>query len=575
MLLIKKMNNQEKNIIDKLTNMKNPSKDSTGILIKLSNMIEGKPFGAYSKEFINDPVLESFILNLQKEPIPHYTDISDFILLWFRIERFRNTEQQQSKEQQLKLVEETLEKAISSHRSSKAFARGTTLPPDFARADFIINIYSLNNKALSSLFLKHLPAPRAEIFEKRGIPVPQIIADREQFPQASINAFLDYKKKNLSTNLSTIVNEITGLQRAGRKMIRDRKNIKRIAWRYDITEEEAKQILADSNRPYKPKCDNTLTERIITASKNIKLFSTVRHLTASSALESIFDDALLGRRTLDQRYLSFKPAALFAYDIDEGDANVICLGANDINSGSAQDIELLFDPEKISENNPCVFYKQRDLGYSLDKIRTIKIGERKWFFNHTIIHETDGYSSFKMFADPNGNQLIAKASVKNSLLVANNLEDMHQILTLNFFRFADALQDEHGNEDVATKEMIYNALNKLDDAELAKTLQEIGKKMTDTMEFNIYGAYKIDFSALISISVKNDNANYSLHLPTFIENLKAGELEMLDEAMIKIPEVFKSQRFVAYLKSKIEDQDIVNKLTEELPTGCVPGLTRG
>lgn len=49
------------------------------------------------------------------------------------------------------------------------------------------------------------------------------------------------------------------------------------------------------------------------------------------------------------------------------------------------------------------------------------------------------------------------------------------------------------SEPSSYKQAIYAELDKLTDDELVKTLLQIGKNMTDTMEFNFYGAYAIDF----------------------------------------------------------------------------------
>ncbi len=144
------------------------------------------------------------------------------------------------------------------------------------------------------------------------------------------------------------------------------------------------------------------------------------------------------------------------------------------------------------------------------------------------------------------------STVKDTSLIAYDIEKMHQILTLNFFRFIDALHDENQVEATDKKNEIYQALGKLNDQELVETLHEIGKNMTDTMEFNFYGAYKIDFSALLKI--KNRKLDFELELPSLVDELNAGRFDLLHEAQEKLPNIFNSHRFVDYLLSKIDNE---------------------
>ena len=154
---------------------------------------------------------------------------------------------------------------------------------------------------------------------------------------------------------------------------------------------------------------------------------------------------------------------------------------------------------------------------------------------------------------------------------------MQQILTLNFFRFVDALVSENGNPSKLKNE-IYSALTNLSENELVETLKEIGAQMTNTMEFNFYGAHKIDFNSLLSIQKEilaldpmMEDANFKLKLQDFISALRVGDLAKLNEAQEKIPELFKSYRFIDYLLSQVENTNITERLNQyredcDLPT---------
>lgn len=101
---------------------------------------------------------------------------------------------------------------------------------------------------------------------------------------------------------------------------------------------------------------------------------------------------------------------------------------------------LEFDAKKIAKNNSCVFYKQRDLNYIVYKNRNVHIGEVELFFSHTgnVNNMTTGTSAFQLFNNESTTEdPFAYVLLKNTSLLSYNIEKMHQILTLNFFRFLD------------------------------------------------------------------------------------------------------------------------------------------
>lgn len=546
----------EELIIKNLVESDKLDDDTERALMKLA---QEEPFGTSSLEFIKHPALDDYISKI-------YGDKKNYFVLWLRIEDYlRNKSDVTLAQEKLSHIEEALQKCLRKI-TPQTKARGTAiLPIEIANAQFMRNIYSIEDEELSKLFLKYLPAPRANLFKKQAIPA--MIKAREQDSTQVIRSFL---KKN-DNNLALTEEKIIKIQRAYRARKRKQENLQRLPnryadlWRSDDGaaadkdgEKFARKLLADANKPYKPKCEEGLAIRIMEAAKKVELFSTVSHLTAATALESIFNDGLYGRRSMMQFYMPFRPASLWQSDIREGDANVVCLGANAIDPKAKHGIKLRFDAKKIAENNPCVFFKQRDLGFDLEKIRHVMIGDLYLKFSHTSTYRLQPEEVSSLVLSIDGCDQHTLSDVTKALLIADNINEMHQILTLNFFRFIDGLMNYDSSKNTHSREKIYAALSKLSDDQLIATLLQIGKNMTDTMEFNFYGAYKIDFSAILTI--QNDNPPYILDLPRFIDELKAGNIEMLNEAMVKLPTIFNSYRFIDHLLSNTNNETVIASL---------------
>jgi hypothetical protein len=104
------------------------------------------------------------------------------------------------------------------------------------------------------------------------------------------------------------------------------------------------------------------------------------------------------------------------------------------------------------------------------------------------------------------------------------MENMHQILSLNFFRFLDTLR--HVNYTLAESETqrIYDEISKLDDKQLEEFMLDLGKKMSCSSEFNIYGGYKIDMNALRSIAIYQGKTQIdSISIDMLCEKLSKGD----------------------------------------------------
>lgn len=564
------MNEQEEKIIAMINDILEAKEESSyhvrtkssEVMDYLSSCFTMQNFGSDgSEDFILHPSLTAFFKKITDPFI-----INDFIKLRFQIEKYliltKNNDA--AKQDALLDIEITLQDAVPD---AKAAEMGTGMwPAKIANADFMRELYSLNDDGLSKLFSRYLPIPKASVFANR--PLPPLIAQREKDSTQAISNLLARNDNNVSLVESTAIK----LQRKFRAKRKKQEDMHRLPHRYfKKSPEEAKQLWHAANEPYTPQCDPALAERIMRAAGKITLFTKVMHLTAPAAFASIFEDGLHGRRTMQQFYMPFKEAALGFCDIQDGDANVVCLGAQGIDPRSAHGALLEFDANKLAQDNPCVFYKQRDLGYYLDEVRTVSIGIRDIHFCHTSANkrafEDDTRAPFHLLhsrIDPQ--DIRAYATVEKALLISNNFAETHKILALNFFRFIDGLHrgDEKCTPDNSSKESIYEALALLDDEELATVLHDIGQQMTDTMEFNIYGVCKIDFSALSKIAIKG----YTLDFPAFVNALKEGNLAKLVEAEEKIPQIFASARFLDYLLANTQDETVVAALIK-LKEKCV------
>jgi hypothetical protein len=329
-------------------------------------------------------------------------------------------------------------------------AAGTYLMP--VSSELMRQIYQLEDISLANLFKKHFPVPPTQLFEDR---VPEVIQKRDI-------AVLETMKKTPLQDLEPV---IVKAQRRIRMKKRHREEVNRIAQRdefhlkyHHMSSEEldasdegdqppqmhqwAEELLQDANMPYKPKCAPELSDRIMAASRKVSAFSTVKHITSETAIQSIFNDALYGRRALMDFYLGFDPASLHSCDILNGDANVACLGPQDIDPKASGGIVIEFDLPKLIQNKPAAFYKQRDLEYGLDRIRQVRLGSETISFDHSgFVRCANSTSTYLKIVHGRWGGLKKIAEAPKSSFISYNLEQMHEILTLNFFRFMDRMTD--------------------------------------------------------------------------------------------------------------------------------------
>jgi hypothetical protein len=491
--------------------------------------------GTVSQDFLEHPAIAAFI-NV-------YTD--ETTKFWYFIQTSSNQD-----------IEKKIKKIMDKYHNSLQ-TRGYAIPPSLLYSpELIRSVYWSTNQDLIAIFQRYLPIPGAAVF--RGYEVPSIVRDNATQIEQSIQRIQDHSK----LSLDKLTDMVVKMQRRIRGKLRHREEVRRISarevWEDYVQKMPAEQLIQDASTPYFPRCeDRALALRIRRIAEQVRLYSTVKHWTSTKHIASIFNDALYGRRQLLQTYVPFDPACLNGTDTEEGDGPVICFGPSEIDPKAIQPagtIELVFDLDKISANNQSIFYKQCDFGFASDKIRSVAMrpDQSKFlFFSHTAIgrDKTPGYSHLRVYDSKFIKK--AKASLPNFALISYNLKDIHQILTLNFFRFID-VNDEMQEGFIPIKNEIYADLANLSDAQLLQFLINIGQQLSDTSEFNFYGSHRIDFSTLNVIKYYENQyvPPYTLDLSELIQSLNQNDLSVLELAKAKIPNIFNSYRFLDYLLSR-------------------------
>lgn len=510
--------------------------------------------------------------------IPSLYTNNDQIELWKNIIHYLNTDFEDEK----KIYFQELRKSLIKFSKKDKVTSGAGLLSDVIADGFIVkNIYLSNNKELIDLFAELLPEPPASLFPKDRIPEKI----RARYLESS-KVIHDLAVHN-SGQINKVENIAIKLQRTFR--LKKRKKEERILIAMaaqkneeELTDEQIDEILIDANSPYKPtKCSPELAELLLSTSKEIKLFETIRHLTATKAVTRILDNGLFGRKSLSRNYMPFRPAALYYTDILNGDADVICFAAFEIDPECMQSntAELVIDMEKLSrltleEEHPTAFFKQRDLGFSKEKKRAVKIGETEVIFDHTSVIRCPmpGYSHISFFRDKSiYNDPIYVADLRKFQLISSNVREIHSILIMNFFKFLEQV------DNPLFIKSIYDALEKLNPEELREVMLNIGKNISDTMEFNFYGSFLMNPALIkeINIFTEANKISHHLDMEIFISLLNAGDLAKLEETREQIPQLFGSYRFIEYLDSVIENPAIKERLQElkkelDLPLWKVP-----
>lgn len=423
---------------------------------------------------------------------------------------------------------------------------------------YLRNLYLLKNEALISLFKKHLVKyrefpPRAAVFLSSD-NIPQSVLEHEKLIERDIKSAL---------NRIGSQEQLIDLQRAFRRKKRKKEEKARIS---KVLEGQIanlylemfsrqhgclpQQLLSNLDKPYRPvKCKQNIAERILRISAAIQFIKTIRHTTSRASLLSILEGCLYGARTLKEFDIAYKKAALSSFDVKNGDGNAICFGAFKIDPKARQEdpVDIELSLEKIQQRSTTAFYKQLDFCFNTygNPLTYVQLGDLK-----LGIKLADGTNPKLILVIMKGDVEIIQKSIQypHYLLIHYNIPALQQILTLNFFRFIDVCDDD----EVAA--LIYSEIDKLTDDDLEAFLNELGRVMCLTMEFNFYGAYKINFDDVKCISTPS----FRVEFDSLLLSIRKRDISYLRKAQENIPELFCSQRFLKFLKIKILAADKVS-----------------
>jgi len=409
--------------------------------------------------------------------------------------------------------------------------------------EFLKKICLSNNSQLAEVFKQNYPSASLSLFDADN--QPEYLVELENKKNNTINQFSDKKALEHAAIFT---------QRRIRGKLRQKHAIACISKLHcNNSTEKAIAAIKDANTPYRPKkCSPQLADRIMKAAVSVKLYSTIKHLASTQNLPQIIDTCLFGRENLLDSLMTFRPAALYHSDVEQGDGNVICFGPELIDEKCLYNrtTGLVFDSDKIlNTRNPAMFFKQRDLGYDPQKYSDICLGNMSFSITHTkSLRCGQSYHTNLQIKEPYTWTLDYYSEIPNCTFISYNMPQMDQILTLNFFRFIDTLNDVCCNVSPDKTNQIYNEIAKLDDNQLVAFLTDVGKKISYTSEFNFTGAYKIDLDALTELQFYQDKY---MHHSIKISDLKAGSEKSWNQLKEYAPELLNSKLFMEHMQQKV------------------------
>lgn len=563
------MNENERRVISSLEKLEKNKLDEyiKDQFLFYFEQLKELPFNQITAEFLGHPLLIKFLSDQKDE---------DSIQFWYLVASyFMQQGIHGSQQEQLLTIDQFCSAKIHSFNrqnftlwpTEHLKKSGCHLQPDFLSNPFVIkNIYASMDESLISVIKKYAAVPRPHVFS--GTPIPDMIAKEQEAVCQTIASLLKHKEHDIQS----VEAQAIKLQRRFRIKRRFQEEHHRVKHVYQDfftkTSERSKRhvttekFLHEANHAYIPReCNRALAARIIEIAQKINLYTTIRHITSSEAIQSIFNDALYGRRTLQQFFIPFKPAALMSCDIENGDGNVICFAPNKIDPNATGDIEIVLDLKTVIDEHPAAFFKEFDLEYLDKEIREVKLKDKLFIFLPLLPLPVESSPDdqlemipFKVLGSTWG-ELLYYSQIPKNAIIAYDLKNMSEILILNFFRFIDELKCPNGEPATNYIAEFYKDLENMPDQELEDFLRAAGLKLTQTAEFNFYGAYRLNFSAIITIrlidriSPGNLKQKYTLNMKSLKDSLDLGDLSILEHAKTFMPNLLTSYRFMDYLIS--------------------------
>lgn len=120
--------------------------------IELNALTQKQPLGSSSAEFRKHPAFNQYINQC-------YGDGKNYFMLWLQIEDYLdNRNNKDSAQEKLNQVEEALTKCLENTTAENKSHGTAMLPQEIANAQFMRNLYSINDENLNTIFLKYLLA---------------------------------------------------------------------------------------------------------------------------------------------------------------------------------------------------------------------------------------------------------------------------------------------------------------------------------------------------------------------------------------------------------------------------------
>ncbi len=436
-------------------------------------------------------------------------------------------------------------------------------------AELIKLVYASEANELRNLFVRYFQVPNSNAFKENAVPL--FILEQEAQKNETVKKILmSSAEKGIDFNV--FEKHMMNIQRLVRAKQRKKEESHRIPECFTQFNFSSTANPAEVSFYIPRACSIELSQRIVSVAKKIKFFDYIRHETQETALQAIFDTALYGRKTLQTFFLPFKPAALKDCDIKAGDANVICFGADygfiDPNSGG--DIEFILQLSKMNFDRDkffhCAFFKQCDFGFEFIKNRVVSVNDKNEIvFTHTMSRPRaegifmDIKYQAKHSADNTTKSYTFRSGLPNYQLISYDIQNIELYLILNFFRFLDKVIPVSGYQNEDLKAKIYQDIENMNDEQLSVFLESIGRNLSDTMEFNFFGAHQIDFDSLFGLKCKNSGEK--LEIAALITELNNANLTALSKAKNTFPSIFKSYRFLDYLLGKVNKTASIKALT--------------
>lgn len=269
-------------------------------------------------------------------------------------------------------------------------------------------------------------------------------------------------------------------------------------------------------------CTSDLRDRILNAFDKIHFITQIQHKTTLNALQNMLASSASGNELLMYgacnilaKKNTYIPSALGEYDINNGDANMICFGLaqGEVDGLCDGDTTIIIDFQKFKLYNKgsSISVKDHDFAFCtgcmtfndhIDQNITLKdVHNSEMSFIATIgkmsfqIIRTNNKIDFNI----NGQSIVIETDHATS--ACYNTSQIEKFLVLQFFRFI-----EDSNFPSNIKAEIYQQLSTMQAAELEMCIVKIAENLSKRAEINVYGAATVNDDCIASIFTTDEDA---------------------------------------------------------------------